>query len=274
MLDIKFSLSGSVADPDILHQARAVVATMHHLFGDAVFPGGVVKMRVGGVEVGGSFTPVALEQIGGCILADPNTPADADEPASDGYPVEDETDAATAFGGAPPALVPTGDLDAAGIPWDERIHASTKTRNKDDTWTRRRNTPDATFDAVMTELKGGAAVPPPPAAAATAPPPPPPSAPVPTTPAAPAPSPVPAAPAASSTAPAAPAADYEKPATDFPQLMVKVTKAQAAGKITVPVVEGFIALMGVEGKMMELMKHPDILPSVDAMIIDHIRNAS
>lgn len=44
-------------------------------------------------------------------------------------------------------------FDSAGTPWDARIHASTKTTTANGVWTRRRNTPDATFNAVMEELK-------------------------------------------------------------------------------------------------------------------------
>lgn len=83
-----------------------------------------------------------------------------DPRAVDGFPMAptpEELQAAAPlnFAEAPAALTP-GQLDSAGVPWDERIHASTKTTNKDGTWTRRRNTPDAVFDAVMAELKGAA----------------------------------------------------------------------------------------------------------------------
>ncbi len=44
-------------------------------------------------------------------------------------------------------------FDSAWTPWDDRIHAGTKGTNADGTWKRRRNTPDATFAAVMAELK-------------------------------------------------------------------------------------------------------------------------
>lgn len=44
-------------------------------------------------------------------------------------------------------------FDSAWTPWDDRIHSGTKGTNADGTWKRRRNTPDATFAAVMTELK-------------------------------------------------------------------------------------------------------------------------
>lgn len=43
-------------------------------------------------------------------------------------------------------------LDSAGIPWDERIHASTRTTKADGTWTRRRNTDDIYYASVMAEL--------------------------------------------------------------------------------------------------------------------------
>jgi hypothetical protein len=60
-------------------------------------------------------------------------------------------------------------FDSAGIPWDERIHSGTKGTNADGTWKRRRNTPDAKFNAVMEELKARGVAPtttPPPAAPA------------------------------------------------------------------------------------------------------------
>lgn len=82
---------------------------------------------------------------------DPNYPGvDFRAPAPDGYPVDPE-DAPDGTGY--PSQPQSVQRDVAGIPWDERIHASTKTTNKDGTWTRRRNTPDETFDKVMAELK-------------------------------------------------------------------------------------------------------------------------
>lgn len=45
------------------------------------------------------------------------------------------------------------DLDSAGFPWDERIHAASKATNADGTWRKRRNLDDATYDAVMAELR-------------------------------------------------------------------------------------------------------------------------
>lgn len=50
------------------------------------------------------------------------------------------------------AAGPDQTLDSAGIPWDERIHASTRTTKADGTWTRRRNTDDIYYASVMAEL--------------------------------------------------------------------------------------------------------------------------
>lgn len=45
------------------------------------------------------------------------------------------------------------EFDSNNMPWDERIHASTKTKNKDGTWKRGRNVDDAVFAAVEAELR-------------------------------------------------------------------------------------------------------------------------
>lgn len=76
---------------------------------------------------------------------------------------------AAAAGGAaapvvPPAPVaggstPTSDLDKAGLPWDPRIHASTKTKKQDGTWTSKRNLDDAVRTQVEAELRAAVAAP-------------------------------------------------------------------------------------------------------------------
>lgn len=55
--------------------------------------------------------------------------------------------AAEAFGGAAP------ELDTQGLPWDGRIHSGSKSKNKDGSWRLKRDLPDATRDAVLTELR-------------------------------------------------------------------------------------------------------------------------
>lgn len=46
------------------------------------------------------------------------------------------------------------DVDSHGIPWDSRIHASTKKQKADGTWKRRKGVDDETFYSVTKELKG------------------------------------------------------------------------------------------------------------------------
>lgn len=62
----------------------------------------------------------------------------------------------------------TGELDSAGVPWDERIHARTKTKIADGTWKKKRGVDDAVVTQVMAEITGGTpttpeTTPPPPA---------------------------------------------------------------------------------------------------------------
>lgn len=65
-----------------------------------------------------------------------------------------------AFAGQPAVVAPTVsanvqglDLDSTGIPWDERIHAGTKGKNKDGSWKGKRGVDDATIASVTAELK-------------------------------------------------------------------------------------------------------------------------
>lgn len=51
------------------------------------------------------------------------------------------------------------ELDSAGLPWDERIHAKTKGQKADGTWKRGRGVDDATVAAVEAELRARVAGP-------------------------------------------------------------------------------------------------------------------
>lgn len=97
------------------------------------------------------------------------------------------------------------ELDSKGVPWDERIHASTKTQNADGSWKKRRGVNDLTVKEVEAELLAantdtntGEVTPTPPAPAPVVPS-------TPTTPTPPAPT-VPVTPVAPTT-PVAPVAD-------------------------------------------------------------------
>lgn len=52
-----------------------------------------------------------------------------------------------------PQQVKDAELDNEGMPWDERIHASTKTKTAKGIWTKRKGVDDATRDAVVAELR-------------------------------------------------------------------------------------------------------------------------
>lgn len=53
--------------------------------------------------------------------------------------------------------VPIGDLDVNRMPWDARIHASTKTKTKDGAWKYARGLADDVKQAVEAEIKGASA---------------------------------------------------------------------------------------------------------------------
>ena len=217
-------------------EARGVIALLMEIHGADVVP--AAGRKIGMVpELGMGFGPAVTNQV-------------SDTPAADGYPTPDlnegadDPDVAKRFP-MPPA--PAGALDSAGIPWDERIHSSTKGTNKDGTWSRRRNTPDDLFATVMAELKARAttaapAVPPPPAeptaADAFAPPPPP-----------------PVNPSDEGTRTTGPAVIPPPPivppvtggAPTFVQLMTVVTGAQREGKLDKAKLDELLASCGIAG---------------------------
>lgn len=105
----------------------------------------------------------------------------------------------------------SGELDADGLPWDARIHASTKTKTQKGVWTKRKGVQDTVVDAVTAELRqhypapnGAAALPPAANGAAVLPQ-------------------VPAAPPSVNLAPPAPATPYDK-------LVNFIAKNTGAGK--------------------------------------------
>lgn len=75
-----------------------------------------------------------------------------------------------------PLVTGGGVLDSRGLPWDERIHASSQGTNKDGSWRYRRGVEQAQIDQVEAELRGSvpaqpAAPMPPPVTASPVPPP-------------------------------------------------------------------------------------------------------
>ena len=268
MLNIQFTVEdGNEA------QARGVVAALYAIYGDKVLPAVTTRTeRVGDISVTVSTTqsgPDAhskMEMVKDAIRAEVDAATAFAGNTAEYLAVHaPEPDAAAAFGGSAPTTAPTGDVtrDKAGIPWDERIHSSSKEFSQTGIWKRRRNTPDATFDAVMAELKAANTSRTMEAAAGIIPPPPPPASNVPAPPTtSPAPSPTPAAPAASSTA---------QGATDFPSIMRKVTGLQAAGKINPEQVANLLTSVGANPpSVSSLHRDAGLIPAFEALLDDHV----
>lgn len=58
-----------------------------------------------------------------------------------------------------PAVQAASQESALNVPWDERIHSSSKGRTKDGSWKKRRNVDEALYIKVMAELQGAAPAP-------------------------------------------------------------------------------------------------------------------
>lgn len=155
-------------------------------------------------------------------------------------------------------------IDAFGIPWDARIHSSTKGMNKDGSWSRRRNTPDDVFDKVMKELQGaGETMVEPNAAEAFAPE-------APAEPVAPPPPPAPTETAASPVPPPPPAPTASADPITFPKLMVKITKAQTAQTIDAAKVIEFLGMFGLSA-VKELASAPaETIQAVNDLVDAHV----
>lgn len=54
-----------------------------------------------------------------------------------------------------PVANANADVDVNGVPWDERIHAKTKTKVKDGSWKRKRGVADSLYDSVIAEITTG-----------------------------------------------------------------------------------------------------------------------
>ncbi len=152
---------------------------------------------------------------------------------------------------APPEGV---EIDNTGLPWDVRIHASTKATNADGSWRTKRGVDPALAAIVTAEIRSvmaapGAPLSPPvaetapavvdPAVAFAAPPPP---------------------PVAETVADPAPA-----PMAEFPRIMKIITEKQAAGLVTTELVRGIAVQLGLTG-VADLAKRPDLVPAFEAML--------
>ena len=154
------------------------------------------------------------------------------------------------------------DLDAKGFPWDNRIHAGTKRKNADGSWTAKRGVDPALVAQVEAELRQvmGAAPAAPLAPAAPVPPPPAPSAPV-------------VASVPQATATPAPAAVPAPPAGEVPQdarqqfvgLVGRASAAIQAGKVTQAEITQCCAAAGVPALPL-LANRLDLVAQVAAQV--------
>ena len=137
---------------------------------------------------------------------------------------------------APTASVVT---DKNGLPWDARIHASSKTMNADGSWRGRRNTDAHIIASVEAELRALMAIPAP-APASIAPP------------------------AINSVAPPPPF--MASAPTTLAEMMPLLTTAMLAGKLQPTAVGEVLAEMGVAGGAPMLAARPDLVPQVWAAL--------
>ena len=165
----------------------------------------------------------------------------------------------------PPAAPANLELDASGLPWDERIHQATRGKKVDNTWKLKKGLDPAIAASVTAELRVGF---PAPAAAA----------PIvqPTAPASPA-NPMAPPPPAQQVAPPPPAdpipagVTQQVPpsaeVTDFRKLMQKITTATNAGKITNVQVDAALQSVGLPARqLVSLVQNPHLVGGVDAYI--------
>lgn len=135
---------------------------------------------------------------------------------------------------APSGSVPAADRDVNGLPWDGRIHASTKTKNADGTWRGKRGVDDAEVARVTSELRG-VAPPVPPAVISPA--------------------------AAALPALALAAAPR---AITFGELMVKLQGPMISGQLPKDKLQEVLTRYGCPAGIPQLVHRDDLVPAVDA----------
>ncbi len=172
-------------------------------------------------------------------------------------PTAPATDAPTASVAAPMTPASAVELDSKGLPWDDRIHAGTKSKIAKGEWKAKRGVEPALIAQVEAELRARVAAPVAVAQDAAA---------VfnaaPGVPAAPAPFVPPAAPLAPA-APAAPSVSADP--TTFEQLMPRITAAVTAGIMPPTAVGAACAAHGV-ASVVTLQTNPQFVPLVWATL--------
>ena len=169
----------------------------------------------------------------------------------------------------PPAAAPT--LDITGIPWDQRIHASTKTFTKDGKWRYKKGVSEAEIAQIEAQWKAVAAIPTPGPVAATLPLPLPVATAAPIPPAIPIPTSLPAtattATISPSSVPAAPTVEPGDvtPPTNFTGVVTRIATLKARGKLTQEQVDAALSMVSVPS-LSVLAAREDLIPSVWAVL--------
>lgn len=193
---------------------------------------------------------------------DPNRGADDGEPPT--VPVKNLTPPPPGGAGEPATFQPPGNPDAApsrdatGLPWDARIHSSTKGVNQDGSWKKRRGVQDAEVTRIEAEIRAtlSDATPaiPPPATFQTqvAPPVPPPP---------------------SVAPPAPPPAPATAGVNSFIAFLGRMTAAIAAKQMVVADSAVVCQALGIAGLPL-LAQRVDLLPIVEMYVDQRIAGAS
>jgi hypothetical protein len=102
-------------------------------------------------------TKLLVLAISSALLAAAQSFAETAEQLSDGDVIQSfpnsAAQAADTIAAISHTAVANAELDASGLPWDARIHASTKTKTQKNIWTARKGLADGVADAVTAELR-------------------------------------------------------------------------------------------------------------------------
>lgn len=256
-----------------IQQAKGIVAAMVAMYGPEVLPAGVTSVKHEGPKASvvplGTTIPVVSpvppkpEPVTAVVPPPPPPGVPDEEPytppafitggAVAAFAAQAEVDAKAAFGAATTEILGTAETaaadtttqtfygeppeyDSAGVPWDARIHASTRTKVAAGTWTRRRNTDDEVYKAVLAELMNTNVAPPPapPSTGAVTPPPPPP--------------------------PPSEGTQLTGPSVSFGDVVLKVTGAQMTAKLLGPELHQLLGQFGAK----TVVDLKDNQPAIDA----------
>lgn len=254
-----------------LNEARGLVALLLAMHGGEVMPKTApVNLDSLTINVDATRVTEALQASLAETFGDPQSTAGVPVPPDTTQP---SVPASTPVLGAPvPSTTGTNATtvaspsshDSAGLPWDERIHSSSKALKGDGTWRYRQGVSEDTKRAVEAELRGG----PQPIAPPPPPPPPAPAAPaIPQPPSSPAPI-APTPPPAPSVSPTV-AAPSTMP--EFIALVQRATALQGAGKVTLDVITLLAQEAGREhnvtiSSLSEMREHPAIIAAMGAKL--------